>query len=459
MRHFLLGLLMCCAWPLSAWATVTPTLSMQVSVTSAAGGPAADGTYAATLALYDKEAGGTQVWSDGMAALTIKGGLGSAVMGQKVPLDPKVLAAAVWLEVKIEPDPALTRVALRSVALALRSAVAEGLDCSGCVGAAQIDPAVLQPYAKTSDLSVYAKTGSLANVAFSGQYGDLQGAPDLAGLVKSTALADVAFSGKYLDLQGLPALPQLGKSCGTGLVVQGLGADGALQCVAMQAGGGADSLAKLSNGALTNQFNETFSSAASIDIPDNNPVGASDAIVVPDVGTAQSLTVHVDISNSDTSSLVVTLFDPNNTAYVLWNKTAKGNAVKASYPPTPTNTGDLTTWVGKNPKGKWQLSVVDAGFLNNAKDGKINTWSIEVQTLSNTKVQTGSLLATSLQAGTLALTGGAVVGSGVQLGNDDAACTDAKAGTLRWTGSALQLCAQKVWNDLAVITGISRSLR
>jgi subtilisin-like proprotein convertase family protein len=475
-----------------AIAAVPTGLPVQVAVASAGGGPVTDGTYAASFTLYDKEAGGAAVWTEGLQALTLKSGLGATVLGLKQVLEPKLLATPLWLEVKIEPDPALSRVPLRSVAYALRAAAAEALDCSGCVGTSQLDPAVLQPYAKTADLQAFAKTSELqpyaktadlqpyaktadlaglaktadltayaklsglANVALSGQYGDLQGVPDLTGFAKTAALANVATTGKYADLAGLPALPQLGKSCGTGLAVQGLAADGSLQCTAVQTGTTLppDGLSKVSNGALSNVFTDTFASAAPVEIPDNNPVGASNAIVVPDLGTVQALTVTLDIANSDVSSLVVTLFDPNNAAYVLWDKSGKGNTLQTSFPPSLPTSGDLSSWVGKNPKGKWQLSVVDGGFLNNAKDGQIKSWSIQVKTVSASKVQAGTLQADALIAKTLQVSGGTTLGGGLQLGNEAAACTDQNAGTLRWTGQALQLCAQKVWNNIAVVTGV-----
>ena len=82
------------------------------------------------------------------------------------------------------------------------------------------------------------------------------------------------------------------------------------------------------------------------------------------------------------------------------------------------------------------------------------SWSIQVKTVSNSKVQAGTVQADALVAQTLQLAGGAQVGAGLKLGNDNAACTDQNSGTLRWTGQALQLCAQKVWNNIAVVTGI-----
>jgi hypothetical protein len=68
--------------------------------------------------------------------------------------------------------------------------------------------------------------------------------------------------------------------------------------------------------------------------------------------------------------------------------------VVATYPkPDKLVSGDLGTWIGKNPKGIWKLKVVDDGFFDNKFDGKINAWSLNISTLSNQKVAaTGTLV-------------------------------------------------------------------
>ena len=130
--------------------------------------------------------------------------------------------------------------------------------------------------------------------------------------------------------------------------------------------------------------------ALPISIPDNNPLGASDTIAFPDVGLAQVLTVAVNIQNSDVSTLKVSLFDPANNEYLLCSGSTcgkKGDAINTTYPTlTKTQSGDLTTWTGKNPKGNWYIKVVDAAFLNNQNDGAIVSWSVATQTLSNQQV-------------------------------------------------------------------------
>jgi subtilisin-like proprotein convertase family protein len=424
------------AWPVTAWAaTPAGTLQVDGALTAASGGPAADGDYALTFSLYATSTGGAPVWQEGPLVLTVAGGRFRSALGAKValPVDalaPQGVAAERWLGVQVGNDPELARAPLRAVAFARSAEVAQALACSGCITATQLDPNVLKDFAKASDLAaylkssdadgfaktaglakvatsgsyadlagspdlgVYAKTAGLAKVATSGSYADLAGTPDLGVYVKASGLANVATTGSYTDLANLPKLAKLGTACGTGLVVQGLAADGSLQCVKGADGSSlpADGLAAVSNGLLTNQFTDKVASAAPVPLLDNNPTGVSDAIMVPDLGTAQAFSVTLDIANSDISTLKVTLFDPTNAAYVLFDGGGKGNALKGSWPsPDKTVSGDLGAWVGKNPKGKWLLQVVDLGFLNNAKDGQINSWSVNIGTLSSKKVRSNGV--------------------------------------------------------------------
>jgi hypothetical protein len=100
--------------------------------------------------------------------------------------------------------------------------------------------------------------------------------------------------------------------------------------------------------------------------------------------------------------ITIKLFDPNGAEYVLYDKDGTGPTWATSYPtPTATKSGDLTTWVGKNPMGKWRLNVIDMNFDNIPTDGKINGWSISIQTLSTKKVQVkGDLIVDGALTGT-----------------------------------------------------------
>lgn len=411
--------------PAIATAAVPATLGIEGALTSASGGPASDGNYTATISLLDGPTG-TAIWSEQALTLAVKNGQFAGVLGQKTPLSAAVLAGERFLSVQIGTDPALPPVAIRSVATALRASVAEAVECSGCIKAGQLDPALLQGYAKTADLSGlasktdlsdYVKAASLAKVAATGAYSDLAGAPKLA---------DVATSGSYGDLADKPTLAKLGASCGTGLVLKGLKADGSYECVA----GGVDvsslpkdGLDEISNGQLTTQFTEKFSNAGAVTIPGNLPAGVQDSITVADKGLATSLSVSIALTNSDVSKVRVTLFDPNGASYLLYDQGATGTSLTLTFPsPDKTVNGDLTTWIGKNPKGIWSISVADLAGPT-GPDGKLSAWSVQFGTLSNQKVASVGLLQTS---------------GGLQLQNADkppVTCSAATAGYLYFNTS------------------------
>ncbi|MSP91095.1 MAG: hypothetical protein EXR79_04715 [Myxococcales bacterium] len=368
---------------------VPTTLGLQGSLVSAGGGPVPDGPYVMSFGLFAEPTGGKALWSEGPLVVTVKGGVWTLTLGAKSPLDPKIYAGkgAAWIEVKIEPDAELSRVALHTTPFAARAAWADGVDCSGCISAAHLHPDVLKDVALKSQLST---------VALSGAFKDLSGGPDLSAYAQAGDLAPVAITGHYKDLSGQPPLAKVGAACGSGLVLKGFKEDGSHECVVAMDPKAlpADGLDEISNGLLTNQFTEVAASkTAPFDILDNVPKGTSDIIDVPDFGIAQNLTVSVDLENSDISTIQVFVLDPNGVAYLLYDKGAKGVAVKTTYPdPTATVSGNLTTWIGKNPKGKWTLQVIDSGFKDNKNDGKVNGWSVNVSTLSTKKVASNGVL-------------------------------------------------------------------
>ena len=116
-----------------------------------------------------------------------------------------------------------------------------------------------------------------------------------------------------------------------------------------------------------------------VPIHDNFPPGDSDTLTFPDLGTAENLIVSIDITNSDITGLEVYLTDPDLNVYTLYDRDSSGTALVTSYPyPTPTVSGDLTSWIGQNPQGDWILKVIDWDFLNNNWDGQINSWSVSI---------------------------------------------------------------------------------
>ncbi len=377
---------------------VPGTTQIEGVLLSSGGGPAADGNYSVTLSYVD--AGGAPLWTEGAQQIAVKAGQFSAKLGEKTPLLPAVFAKPVQLLLQVGTDPALPAVAVSSVPLALRAGVAEGVDCSGCIKAAALDPAVtqgfvkssdLQGYAKVSDLSAYAKTADLADYVKASSLAKVAGTGAYADLANAPTFAKVATTGSYADLINAPVLAKVGAACGTGLVMKGIKADGLYECVA----GGVDAaslpkdgLDEVSNGLLTNQFNEVATSVkVPIDIADAFPAGTTDEINVPDFGIAQEVLVSVDLTNSNISKVKITVYDPQGAAYVLHDQSGTGTTIKSTWPSlTKLVSGDLSTWVGGNPKGKWSISIADIAGVTGGKDGKLNAWSIVVKTLSNKKV-------------------------------------------------------------------------
>ena len=376
----------------AAQAAVPTTLGLTGALQAAGGGVAVDGDYILSFALYPQEKAGAAVWQEGPVLVVVKGGLFHVDVGAKVPLTQAVFAGLpqAWFGVSVGSDPELPRKALHAVAFAQRAAVAEGLDCSGCVGAAQLDAKALQPYVKTGDLQGFAQKADLADYVKAAALAKVAGSGSFKDLLDTPKLADVATTGQFADLQGLPVAIPLGAACGTNLVLRGFKADGSYDCAAGfdPSALPKDGLAQISNGLLTNQFVETATSAkVPLDIADGLITGVSDTIDVPDFGVAQGLTISVDLTNSDISKVRVSLFDPSGATYTLYDQGGKGTALKASYPaPDALVKGDLAGWKGKNPKGIWSITVVDLAGTVGKTDGKLNSWSVQVKTLSGKKV-------------------------------------------------------------------------
>ncbi len=391
---------LCCAaltcMALPTLAAVSTTTNVSGLVLAQSGGPVADGDYALTFRIYGGEKEAKPAWKEGPLVVTVKGGQFSLALGAEVALTAAVLGALpeAWLGVTVGNDPELPRKPMLAAPSAIRAAVAEGLECSGCIGAGHLDPKALagyvkagdlQAFAKTADLSDYVKAASLSPVAASGNYSDLTGTP---------ALSDVAKTGAFADLTAIPAMAKVGVACGTGLVVKGIKADGSLDCVAggvTAASLPADGLNEVSNGLLTTQFTDSAASAsAPIAIADFNGAGTLDKIDVPDFGLATGLTVNIAISNSDVAKVRVDLYDPTGAKTTVYDgeKTGKQLTLKLDGPGQKA----LDPWVGKNPKGTWQIVVADLSNNGGGKDGAVDSWSVQVQTLSSKKVAASGAL-------------------------------------------------------------------
>ena len=349
-------------WASPAHATVPGTILLEGALTSAGGGPVSDGNYQLTFGIHDAKTGGKMLWSEAATVAVKKGGM-SHVLGsvKAIPANTWDNVKTAWLSAKVANEPEMPRKQIHSVAYARRTATAEDLVCTGCV--------------------------SVGEMKFDGNI-NLNGKALVAGAITGTTIKANSFLGDGSKLSGIK-IPS-GECKKAGEVVKGINADGTLKCVKSMDPSGlpADGIDEISNSLIHNQFIDETAGKKGVGIPDNNPVGISDTLTFPNIGLAQKLDVVVDISNSNIANLVVKVYDPNNKEYTLHNKSGSGKTIKTKYPSqTKTVAGDLTTRVGKNPAGKWRLLVVDDKFLNNNIDGKINSWSVAIQTLSNKKIQ------------------------------------------------------------------------
>ena len=335
-----------------AYAAVPGTVAVEGILQAVGGGPVADGDYSVAFTVYDAAMAGSALWTE-TATLKVAGGEFAYALGSDKPLDASVFAlAGTFFGAKIGADPELARKPFHAVPYALRAAVADNVACTGCVSVSALK--------FDADLNLGGKSVT-------------------AG----------AFIGDGSKLTGIKAGPS-GK-CAIGQAVTGFAADGSPLCSVTPLP--ADGLAGVSNGLLTDQFTDVVSTPKpDLPIPDNNPDGVTDTIDFPDLGTSQALSVQVDVANSDIAKIKVFVIDPAGVTHTLYAGTLTGAGLKTSYPDvTKEASGDLASWVGKNPKGLWKLKIVDSAFLNNTSDGKINKWSVTSKTLSAKKTASNGL--------------------------------------------------------------------
>ena len=424
----------------SAHADVPTRIHVQGSLLSSGGAPAADGIYDATFAIYNVPKGGSAAWTEGPVKVTVFGGTFSFSLGVNKPIKPGLLQAlsTPWFGVSVGNEPEMPRVRMHSTPYAVLAASASGVTCKGCISAENGGFAWAGsktkggPATSANDLQC---TGcvSVSELKIDGDL-DLGGNALKANKVAAQSIAaGTVTAQKYLgDGSQLTGIKIPSGSCKVkGHSVIGINPDGTLKCAAALDPSAlpGDGLDEISNDLLHNQFVDQMCGKANLPIPDNNPIGVPDTLIFPDIGLAQQLDVDIDLTNSDVPSMTIKLWDPNNVEYLLAAKNLKGKSLKTSFPSkTKPVKGDLGTWVGKNPKGKWRIQVIDGSFKNNGNDGAVKSWCVTIKTLSNKKVQ---------------LKGKLMVDGSVKLGADSTSCGAGNQGTLRYHKNAgLQVCGR-----------------
>ncbi len=436
MRRLVTGILcalVLCTAASPALAAVPTTLAVEGALTSAGGGPVTDGTYPLTFTLYESATSKAVLWVEGPANIPVKAGRFAYVLGASKPLTAATLtkAKAAWLEVTVATNPPLPRKQLHATAYALAAAEAAKLACTGCVSGSQLANGGISA-AKVGFNFAASKTkgGPALDLACTGCVsvselkfdGDLDLGGNSLKAKNGTFSGDVAaatvtansFVGDGSKLSGIQTPAGTCKTAGE--VVKGINADGSLQCVkAMDPSAlPKDGLNEISNDLLSNQFIDTVASTKKkIPIPDNTGANANSLIQFPDIGTSQAFSISVHVENTDLSKVAMQVLPPDDkkTGWVLCDPCGKKDekVFKKTYSPqAKPKSGDIAKWVGANPKGLWNLSVQDTSFCvpqapgnkvycnTTAKtDGWIADWSVQIQTLSNKKVEAKGLLVAS----------------------------------------------------------------
>ena len=428
------------------WSFVTSaspkTVLFEGALRSAGGGPATDGDYDLTFSLYQDSKSQVASWTEN-AKVAVKSGAFSHALGSVTPLDPKALAgsgAVGVLGVTIGAEPELPRVPLHAVAWSLHAAHAESagaVSCTACVSLSAL---------KFDDNIDLGSSGLKAATITAGQL--------TAQTITAQTVTAQSFVGDGSKLSGIKT--PAGK-CESGKVVSGINSDGTLACVSTAGALPNDGLDEISNKMLSTQFVETFSMTANekgMKIPDNTGVEAISTVSVPSVGIAEEFfKINVDIQNTDLSTLALVLLPPNDkkTGYILCDPCGNKNekALKTSFPvPSKTVTGDLSSWLGKNPAGTWNLKVKDTSYciyqldkvncdIDTTTDGKINDWSVSFQVLASSKVQVNGDL----------IVAGKVYSaySELRAGPSNAKCDVSGAGLIRFQGGKFEGCDGKAW--------------
>ncbi len=417
--------------PMGAHAAAPKTLLIEGYVHTAAG-PVVDGSYTVAFALYQGQKAVAPFWQQVGAKVEVKAGQFAYSLGSVTPLDMAALAGApeVWLGITVGQDPELPRGQLHAVAFALHAAsadVAAGLSCTGCV--------------KSSAL---VWDGDLDLAGF-----NLKAQSVTAKTLNGQTVVAQEFVGDGSKLTGLNVKVPSG-SCPSGQVVTGIKSDGSLSCIKVTQDAPSGSLEAVSGGILSNEFTHIeVGPDPNVPIPDNTGLEALSTVTYEEIGAIKSLSLSVELANSDLSKVSMVLLPPDDkkNGYLLCDPCGKSGEkqLNLTFPsPTPPQQGNLGTWIGKSAKGTWNLKVKDTGYCivqlpGNEKycdvgkgiDGSIVQWSMTISTVSATDISAkGQLFAIG----------------GIRIGGTSAPCTSKLAGSLRYVGSAgLQLCNGSGW--------------
>ena len=338
-----------------------------------AGMPVAEGSFAVTFALYTDETGGAPVWMESWPAsgtcaggadgcLAVTNGAFHALLGSHTPMDPGIFAATpvLWLGMTVESDPELPRRRVGATGYSMFAAhagsatSAEGLSCSGCVGAVQLDPAGLAAALPGWDQN--ASDDLVANTAFGG---------DVSG----------TYDALHIDCVGCI----------------GAGALDAAVTAQLEAAG-SPLLETVSNGTLTNTF-DTSVTNSTVGALAEGLTGVSSTVTLPDVGVILALTVDLHVLYADVKDLTVTLTapPPGSQTVTLVARNLTGPDIDGTFPTTLTPVEPLTAFEGLPMAGEWTVKIVD-DVPSFSPTGTLESWGLTVHSLSQEAVASNASL-------------------------------------------------------------------
>jgi hypothetical protein len=131
----------------NAWGAVPSVLTFTGTL-SEGDEAAVDGEYAFEFRVFDAPEGGTQMWVEPLE-LTTRDGVFNAVLGAgAVPLGEAAFESGMaWLEIEAAGDVLSPRLQVTSVPYALLAGAADraaSLECTGCIGADEVDSSAIQ---------------------------------------------------------------------------------------------------------------------------------------------------------------------------------------------------------------------------------------------------------------------------------------------------------------------------
>lgn len=183
-----------------AWAAPPGhVVQAQGALQNLGGGGVADGNYTITVRLYATQDSPKAEFKEIHVAVPVKNGLFTLNIGSSDPAVQWTAAflgqfASPWLSIQIEAENELPRVQVAWTPYAIVADTANSLNCTGCIGMAQLAPDVSNTF------------------------------------VKAAQLADIALTGNFNDLSAKPPLVIAGKSCDAGQYAIGSAPNGSLLC-------------------------------------------------------------------------------------------------------------------------------------------------------------------------------------------------------------------------------------